>query len=195
MTEGITPNEPKSKYKAKQVWLTESGSILKKTEIQAIGSLPNGAIPFASKLEAEYYRDVLLPLETDGLIQVVLQPRYEIFKGFERDGIKYKPVYYVPDFAMTDSEGKTEAIDVKGMTTPVFLLKRKLFLGSHPDHKLRVLKFVKKFGGWVTIEEYEALKKQERKRSRADGTKPNGSTENTLVAVLPQGKSKKRAAK
>lgn len=193
MTEGIAPKKPK--YNSNQVWLTESGSILKKNDIQRLSGIPEGAIVFASMLEAQYYRDVLLPLEKDGLIQVELQPRYEIFQGFERDGIKHRPVYYVPDFAMTDSNGKIEAIDVKGMTTPVFLLKRKLFLGSHPNHNLRVLKFVKKFGGWVTIEEYAAFKKAERKRSRADGTNPNGSTENTPVTALPKSKAQKRAAK
>lgn len=151
------------KFNSKSVWLTEDGTILKAEHVRMIGSPPDGAISFHSGLEAQYYRDVLKPLDEEGTISVELQPRFEILRGFENDGAKYLPVYYLPDFAVTYPDGRLEVIDVKGFTTDIFMLKRKMFLSAHPGIRLLVLKHVRKFGGWISIEDYKTKKRQERR--------------------------------
>lgn len=163
--------EPKeSKFKNKRVMLTPGGTILKPDEVKEIrrlGIMPSGII-FDSEMEAVYYRDVLLPRELAGEIEVTLQPKFVLIKEFEKNGVKYRPITYIPDFLVKYTDGSpAEAIDVKGMQTETFNLKRKLFDFVFPDIRLLVMKRVRKFGGWITVEEYTARKKQDRKLNRS----------------------------
>ena len=40
---------------------------------------------------------------------------------------------YTADFVVEYADGRVEVIDVKGMRTDVYKLKRKLLLSRHPD--------------------------------------------------------------
>lgn len=166
--------EPKeSKFHNKRVWLTPGGAILKQDELRdlrRLGLIPTDGIVFDSTMEAEYYRDVLQPRELAGEIEVTLQPKFVLINAFEKDGVKYRPITYIPDFLATYPDGCKEAIDVKGMQTETFNLKRKLFDFVFPDIKLLVMKRVRKYGGWIQAEEYTARKKQERRQNRSIST-------------------------
>lgn len=163
--------EKQSKYRNKRVLLTDAGTILKPEHLKQIlgmGLTPQGGENFDSELEAVYYRDVLMPRVQAGEIEVKRQPKFVLLKEFSKDGVTYKPITYIPDFLVTYlADGRIEAIDVKGFSNDVFLLKRKLFDAVFPDVKLLILKRVHKYGGWITVEEYAAHKRRERKEYRS----------------------------
>ena len=73
---------------------------------------------------------------------------------------------YTADFKILNLDGSIEIIDIKGFTTPLFSIKQKLFEKKYP-HKLTLLTHVKKFGGWIEIDEYKKLKRAE-KRKKGD---------------------------
>lgn len=168
--------EKQSKYKNKRSLLTASGSILKPEHIKQMKSMgfsPEGGEMFDSELEAVYYRDVLLPRVLSGEIEVTRQAKFRIVPGFTKYGLTYRDRYYIPDFLVKYADGRMEAIDVKGHADQVFLMKRMLFDAAYPDIPLLIVKRVNKFGGWITVEEYAAHKKRERKETRALATRSN----------------------
>lgn len=88
-------------------------------------------ITFDSKIEAKRYKELKL-MEQAGLIKdLVLQPQYELLKGFKRRGKTYRKVTYIADFAYFDNEKNRKVIeDVKGFETKDFKLKLKYFLSN-----------------------------------------------------------------
>ena len=86
-------------------------------------------ILFDSKKEARRYKELKL-MEKAGLItNLVLQPKFEILKSFKRRGKTHRKIEYIADFRYFDNERQAEVIeDVKGVSTDVFNIKKKLFL-------------------------------------------------------------------
>lgn len=83
-------------------------------------------VVFDSKREALRYVE-LRDLESKGIVSnIQRQVRVELVPPFDCDGKHFRGIYYVIDFVYTDSEGNEIWEDVKGMKTPVYLLKRKL---------------------------------------------------------------------
>ncbi|MDE6357405.1 MAG: DUF1064 domain-containing protein [Eubacteriales bacterium] len=92
-------------------------------------------INFDSKLEAKRYQQLKLMEQTGSIKDLVLQPKYELLKGFKRRGKTYLKVTYIADFIYFDNEKKRQVIeDVKGFETPVFKLKLKFFLAHLDDN-------------------------------------------------------------
>lgn len=152
-----------TKYNAKQVYLAANGALLRPDE-----NMPKNAILFDSKLEGEYYRDELLPRLETAEIFVDIQPQFEILSGSVDERYKFQPVHYTPDFLIIHPDGTQEAIDVKGMPpTQDFVLRRKMFHHRYPLIRLTVLKYVKKYGGWLTLEQYAKAKRANRKMEKA----------------------------
>ena len=77
-------------------------------------------ITFASKAEAKRYENLQWEAAAKIIKNLIIQPVFTIHKG-EKYQIKYKA-----DFQY-EFEGKTIIEDVKGVITPVFKLKKKLF--------------------------------------------------------------------
>ncbi|MGG3233244.1 DUF1064 domain-containing protein [Priestia flexa] len=118
---------------------------------------------FDSQAEARYYT-YLSDLMQKGVVTAIIpQPRYLLQESFRKNGILFRKIEYVADFAVQYEDGRSEVVDVKGMETTDFKIKRKLFEKKYPELSLKVVKHVKKFGGWVTIEEYKKFKKEEKK--------------------------------
>jgi len=86
-------------------------------------------ITFHSKAEAEYYLGLKLLKKAGDVIDFSLQPRYEVIASYKHPetGKKVQPTYYVADFLVTYADGHTEVVDVKGMRTPEYKIKKKLF--------------------------------------------------------------------
>ena len=121
-------------------------------------------IVFDSQLEMKYYRDVLLPLVESGEVtHYELQKRYVLQEGFEQNGNRVLPITYVADFYMEYADGHIEVIDTKGMPDSVAKIKRKLFWRRYPDVDYKWMTHLKKFGGWLTYEDAQALRKEERR--------------------------------
>ena len=85
-------------------------------------------IKFASKKEAEYYKNLLLLKQAGEVIEIVLQPEFELQEGYVKDGKKIRPIKYIADFLVVYKDGRVEIIDTKGYRKDkVYLLKKKLF--------------------------------------------------------------------
>lgn len=115
-------------------------------------------ITFDSQLESKYYLH-LKELKEQGRIEdFELQPTFELLPGFKYNGKSYRAIKYKADFKVTYKD-RVEIVDTKGVITKYFAIKKKLFLYNYPDCNLKLLTFVKKFGGWIELEEAERLRK------------------------------------
>lgn len=89
------------------------------SKYKAVKTIVDG-FTFASKLEAKYYQ-IYSAMEKAGIIKnLKMQTSLPfIFEG--------KKIFtYKPDFEYDDQDGIHHYIDVKGVETPVFRLKKKL---------------------------------------------------------------------
>lgn len=88
---------------------------------------------FDSKREAEYYLELLDQKKRGEVASITTQPTYELLEGFtDNMGKKLRPITYTPDFLVKYADGHTEVVEVKGMKTRDYILRKKLFL-----HKMR----------------------------------------------------------
>lgn len=126
-------------------------------------------IVFDSALELRYYRDVLLPLVSNGdVIDYELQKPYELQPKFVHDGRTVQAIKYVADFYIKYKDGHEEVIDIKGFADATAQLKRKLFWYTYPDLTYQWICFSKTDGGWIL---YEDLKKARAKRKKEKNVK------------------------
>ena len=85
-------------------------------------------IKFASKKEAEYYKNLLLLKQAGEVIDIKLQPEFELQEGYVKDGKKIRPIKYIAGFLVVYKDGHIEIVDTKGYRKDkVYLLKKKLF--------------------------------------------------------------------
>ena len=95
---------------------------------------------FASKMESEFY-DHLKRLQAAGEVDhFVLQPSFTLQTGFKKHGKAYRPITYVADFGVAFADGRRVVYDVKGMPTPVFKLKQKLYARLYSEPLVCVTK-------------------------------------------------------
>ncbi|CAH1215178.1 hypothetical protein PAECIP111891_04223 [Paenibacillus allorhizoplanae] len=170
-----------NKYNANNAILTlATGSLVKVTKEQFKKFKETSYdetlhVLFDSYLEGRYYLDELLPLIKERSIIVEMQPKFTLLDKFEKEGIKHQAITYTPDFKVTYFTGKTMLIDVKGAEDQKFPLKRKMFDAKFPEFPpLVVMKYAKKFGGWITIEEYDKQKRAENKQKKLMEAEWNG---------------------
>lgn len=89
---------------------------------------------FASLAEANYYKQLKLLQRAGEVIEIILQPKYEIIPSYRgRNGRKVPATNYIADFRVTYKDGRQEIIDVKGVITPVYSLKKKMFEYRYPE--------------------------------------------------------------
>jgi len=81
-------------------------------------------ITFASKAEAARYKELCLLLRGGEISDLQLQPRFPLVVNGVKCGT------YVADFQYV-SGGSTHVEDVKGVSTPVYALKKKLVKAIH----------------------------------------------------------------
>lgn len=120
----IKNSTPKTETKIKDDKLI---SEKQKSKYKAIKTVQDG-IEFDSKKEAERYSELKL-LEKAGRIEdIQLQVKFELQPAFEFLGKKIKAINYIADFVYFDKRTKQKVVeDVKGMKTPVYKLKKKMF--------------------------------------------------------------------
>lgn len=100
----------------------------------------NGIL-FDSKAERDYYLLFILPrIQSGEITSVKIHPKYVLQPAFEKNGKKYRAITYSADFEVQYKDGRKEVIDVKGVETQVFKLKKKLFEFLYKDLHLVVVK-------------------------------------------------------
>ena len=100
-----------------------------------------------------------------------LQPKYELIPAFTKDGKKYRPITYSPDFIIYHNDGTDECIDVKSMGTATQqgVIRRKLFDWAYQDIKLTWVCRNLKHGnadGWVLYEDLKAIYAKRKKEKQ-----------------------------
>ena len=89
---------------------------------------------FDSKREAEIYLDLLSRKQHGEVLRIGLQPSYTLLEGFkDNTGKNQKPITYTADFFVTYADGRHEVIEVKGVRTRDYQLRKKLFLHMMRD--------------------------------------------------------------
>lgn len=84
---------------------------------------------FDSRREAEIYLDLLSRKQHGEIIRIGLQPSYTLLAGFvDNQGNKQRPITYTADFFVAYADGRNEVIEVKGVRTRDYQLRKKLFL-------------------------------------------------------------------
>jgi hypothetical protein len=126
-------------------------------------------ISFDSKIESRYYQQLKWLEANKQILFYRVQPRYLLQEAFEKDGRKFRKIEYVADFEVHHLNGSIEVIDVKGIETEAFKIKRKLFEHKFP-HKLSLITYSKIDGGWVTLEQLSKNRKL-RKAVKESGSK------------------------
>lgn len=120
-------------------------------------------IQFDSKAEATYYEQLKWMKEHKQIKDFELQPTFLLQEGFKKNGKTFRKMEYIADFKVINNDGTIEIIDIKGgPLTEAFKIKRKLFERKYL-HTLTLLKYVKKYGGWIEVDEYYRMKRAEKK--------------------------------
>jgi hypothetical protein len=88
---------------------------------------------FDSKREAAYYSELKMLKMARVVADIELQPVFELQPGFKRDGKKVLPITYRADFKVTYTDGRIQVIDVKGMRTQQYILRKKMLLFKYPE--------------------------------------------------------------
>ena len=89
---------------------------------------------FDSKREAEYYLLLREKQRLGEIKSIDLQPTYTLLNGFrDNTGKEQKPITYTADFLVEYDDGRREVIEVKGVRTRDYLLRKKLFLHMMRD--------------------------------------------------------------
>lgn len=91
-------------------------------------------ITFHSMREAAYYADLRLQERAGEIRQLELQPKFPCVVN----GIKV--CTYIADFRYREKNGRLRVIDVKGMVTPMFRIKKKLVEAIYPHVEIEVVK-------------------------------------------------------
>lgn len=101
-------------------------------------------IEFDSKRESERYQELKLLARAGKISHLELQPRFLLLEPFKYDGKTVRKMEYVADFKYIDEATGLEIVeDVKSKATitPVYKLKKKLFLYNYGER----YKFVEVF--------------------------------------------------
>ena len=84
---------------------------------------------FDSRREAEYYLELLARKQAGEVVRIGFQPKYTLLSAFkDNEGNRQRAVTYTADFFVTFADGHSEVIEVKGVRTRDYLLRKKLFL-------------------------------------------------------------------
>lgn len=118
---------------------------------------------FDSQTEAEYYLYLLQEKKEEKVVSFTLQPTFLLQPSFKKKGKLHRKIEYNADFEVRLADNRIEIVDVKGMITADFAIKRKLFEYKYPELDLKIVKYVQKYGGWITLEEWKKQKSSSKK--------------------------------
>lgn len=120
-------------------------------------------ITFDSKLEKQYYEQVVVPGLQDGtILKAELQKKYNLQPSFKYNGKTIRSIDYVSDFTLTYSDGTTLVVDIKGRATADAKIKKKMMHYVHPELNFIWLAYTKATG-WIDYDELQRIRRQNKK--------------------------------
>lgn len=125
---------------------------------------------FDSKIESRYYLQLKWLQDNEQILFFRLQPHYLLQEAFKKDGRSFRKIEYIADFEVHNLDGSIEVVDVKGVETEAFKIKRKLFEKKYP-HKLSLVTYSQIDGGWIELDQLKKNRKM-RKDAKNSGKKP-----------------------
>lgn len=101
-------------------------------------------IVFDSKKEAQRYKELYLLVRAKEISCLILQPRFVLQDRFVYGGRVQRKIEYIADFKYKEKDGTEVVEDVKGDKTPVYMIKKKLFLKKYcfDEDGNQVIKFI-----------------------------------------------------
>ena len=126
----------------------------------------NGII-FDSVLEGMYYAHLLTLKREKVIAKIERQITFTLLEGFTHklSHKKIRPITYIADFVISDTDGNELVIDVKGKKTPEFRLKEKMFLSRYPEKEFACIQYDEYAKEWRNLDDIE---KDRRARKRAN---------------------------
>ena len=132
-------------------------------------------ITFDSKMEAKFYKLLEELIHNNEIKGYKRQVKFVVHDGYVKNGKKIRPITYVADFVIDHLDGETEIVDVKGFTTEVFNIKKKLFEKKYPSLTINCVTYSKIDGGWIALEDLKRARKK-RKLVRNGGANESKRT-------------------
>ena len=127
----------------------------------------NGEV-FDSLTELNFLKEWILPkVESGEILRYELQIPFVLQEGFTHNNIKILPIKYVSDFIVYWKDGTRTIFDVKGLPDSLSKCKRKMFWNKYPNEDYIWMCRNLKHGGWLTYEDLEKKKKEEKKAKAA----------------------------
>ncbi|WP_353856457.1 DUF1064 domain-containing protein [Bacillus sp. Bos-x628] len=113
-------------------------------------------ITFDSRAEAKYYQQLKWLKKAKQIKDFALQPRYLLQEAFKKNDKTFRKIEYIADFEITNLDGTKEIIDIKGVETKEFAIKRKLYERKY-ETPLKVLAYDKSYG-FIELDKLKKLK-------------------------------------
>lgn len=126
-------------------------------------------ITFDSLNESRYYvcikrvRDSGQETEHGKLLSFDMQVPYTIVPSYVKNGRRVRKMEYLADFVLHYENGTKRVIDVKGVETEVFKLKKKFVEYVYPDVVIECLKYVPALHSFMTTKAYKEYTKAKKK--------------------------------
>lgn len=118
---------------------------------------------FDSKMECDFYKE-LEKWQQEGKIDLYeLQPTYQLQEPFVKYGKRHRAITYTPDFKVLTREGEVILYDVKGFSSQQGDMRRKMFDYHYPNLTLKWITYVKKCGGWISVDEIKAIRRKNKR--------------------------------
>ncbi|MCM3573313.1 DUF1064 domain-containing protein [Mesobacillus subterraneus] len=115
-------------------------------------------ITFDSRAEAKYYEQLKWLKKAKQIKDFKLQPKFLLQEAFKKNGNTIRKIEYKADFEIHNLDGSVEIIDVKGVETEAFKIKKKLFEKRYP-YSLKLVTLDQSLG-WIELDQLKKLKRK-----------------------------------
>lgn len=151
--------------------LPEKGETTK-SKFHAYKAMVDG-IQFDSLNESRYYvyikqvRDSQQETEHGKLLSFEMQVPFIIVPSHIKNGHRIRKMEYLADFVLCYEDGTKRVIDVKGVETDVFKLKKKFVEYVYPEVTIESLKYVPALHSFLTTKAYKEYVKAKKAKKAA----------------------------
>lgn len=169
----------KKNTKTKVVAKSSSKAKIRRTKVEIDG------IVFDSKMESNYYLKLKDDLANNRIKGFSLQPEFilqekfiivegRVVYGSDKDFNKLKRKYkaetvrqikYTGDFLIEELDGSFKVVETKGLSTPEFEIRKKLFQCRYPMYSLEILIYDDKSKTWIDYYKHKKEKSSRKKKS------------------------------